>query len=59
MEQNISPMFYVLCPYDNRAHTQFGPETALTRARPDWEYEFPDLTGPDTQIRRTCPAGPD
>ena len=29
------------------------------RARPDWAYEFPDRTGPDTQICRTGPAGPD
>ena len=28
-----------------------------TRARPDWAYEFPDRTGPDTQICRTGPAG--
>ena len=25
------------------------------RARPDWAYEFPDRTGPDTQICRTVP----
>ena len=30
-----------------------------TRARPDWAYEFPDRTGPDTQICLTGPAGPD
>ena len=30
-----------------------------SRARPDWAYEFPDRTGPDTQICRTGPAGPD
>ena len=29
------------------------------RAWPDWAYEFPDWTGPDTQICWTCPAGPD
>ena len=29
------------------------------KARPDWTYEFPDLTGPDTQICWTGPAGPD
>ena len=29
------------------------------RARPDWAYEFPDRTGPDTQICRTSPAGLD
>ena len=29
------------------------------RARPDWAYEFPDRTGPDTQICLTGPAGPD
>ena len=23
------------------------------RAQPDWAYEFPNLTGPDTQIRWT------
>ena len=27
------------------------------RAEPDWAYEFPDRTGPDTQICRTGPAG--
>ena len=27
-----------------------------SRARPDWAYEFPDRTGPDTQICRTGPA---
>ena len=26
------------------------------RAQPDWAYEFPDRTGPDTQICRTRPA---
>ena len=31
----------------------------FTRAQPDWAYEFPDRTGPDTQICRTGPAGPD
>ena len=25
------------------------------RARPDWAYDFPDRTGPDTQICRTQP----
>ena len=29
----------------------------LSRARPDWAYEFSDRTGPDTQICRTGPAG--
>ena len=29
------------------------------RAQPDWAYEFPDRTGPDTQICQTGPAGPD
>ena len=29
------------------------------RARLDWAYEFPDWTGPDTQICWTGPAGPD
>ena len=29
------------------------------RAQPDWAYEFLDRTGPDTQICRTGPAGPD
>ena len=29
------------------------------RAQQDWAYEFPDRTGPDTQICRTGPAGPD
>ena len=29
------------------------------RAQPDWAYEFPDRTGPDTQICRTGSAGPD
>ena len=33
--------------------------TLQTRARPDWAYEFPDRTGPDTQFCRTGPAGPD
>ena len=33
--------------------------SCLSRARPDWAYEFPDRTGPDTQICRTGPAGPD
>ena len=27
------------------------------RAQPDWAYEFPDRTGPDTQICQTGPAG--
>ena len=30
-----------------------------TRAQPDWAYEFLDRTGPDSQICRTGPAGPD
>ena len=30
-----------------------------SRAQPDWAYEFPDRTGPDTQIYRTGHAGPD
>ena len=29
------------------------------RAQPDWAYEFLDQTGPDTQICRKGPAGPD
>ena len=29
------------------------------RAQLDWAYEFPDRTGPDTQICRTGPAGLD
>ena len=29
-----------------------------SRAQLDWVYEFPDQTGPDTQICRTGPAGP-
>ena len=28
----------------------------LGRAQPNWAYEFPDRTGPDTQICRTGPA---
>ena len=31
----------------------------FSRAQPDWAYEFPDRTGPDTQICRTGPARPD
>ena len=27
----------------------------LCRAQPDWAYEFPDRTGPDTKV---CPIGP-
>ena len=34
-------------------------EQKFTRAQPDWAYEFPERTGPDTQICRTGPAGPD
>ena len=30
-----------------------------SRAWPDWAYEFPDQTGPDTQIYWTGPAQPD
>ena len=26
-------------------------------AQPDWAYEFPGWTGPDTMISRTGPAG--
>ena len=37
----------------------YGMYTYGIRARPDWAYEFPDRTGPDTQICRTGPAGPD
>ena len=29
------------------------------RVQPDWAYEFPDRTGPDTKICRTGPAGLD
>ena len=32
---------------------------ASDRAQLDWAYEFPDQTGPDTQICRTGPARPD
>ena len=28
----------------------------VDRAQPDWAFEFPDRTGPDTQICRTGPA---
>ena len=31
----------------------------LSRARPNWANEFPDRTGPDTQIYRTGQAEPD
>ena len=34
-------------------------KSIISRAQPDWTYEFPDQTGPDTQICRTGPAGPD
>ena len=34
-------------------------DIVYSRARPDWAYDFPDRTGPDTQICRTGPAGPD
>ena len=34
-------------------------DAPTTRARPDRAYEFPDRTGPNTQICRTGPAGPD
>ena len=34
-------------------------EIPITRARPDWTYEFPDRTGPDNQICRTGPVGLD
>ena len=34
-------------------------KTVRSRARPDWAYEFPDQTGPDTQICRTGPSRPD
>jgi hypothetical protein len=29
------------------------------RAQPDWAYEFPDQTEPDSQICWTGTAGPD
>jgi hypothetical protein len=29
------------------------------RVQPDWAYEFPDRTGPETQICRIGPARPD
>ena len=29
------------------------------RGQPDWAYEFPDWTGPDTQFCGTGPAEPD
>ena len=38
----------------NRATTP-----AAIRALPDEAYDFPDPTGPDTQICQTGPAGPD
>ena len=31
----------------------------LSMAQQDWAYEFPDRTGPDTQICGTLPAAPD
>ena len=35
------------------------PDLQKSRAQPDWAHEFPDRTGPDNQICRTGPAGPD
>ena len=29
------------------------PNTTQNRAQPDWAYEFPHRTGPDTKISRT------
>ena len=31
----------------------------VDRAQSEWAYEFPDRTGPDTQICQTGPVGPD
>ena len=35
------------------------PYMVLIWAQLYWAYEFPDRTGPDTQLCRTGPAGPD
>ena len=40
-------------------HSMLMESIPKTRARPDWAYEFPDRTGPDTQICQTGPAGLD
>ena len=42
----------------NKKVFKVGGRTTV-RAQPDWAYEFPDRTGPDTQICRTDPARPD
>ena len=39
------------------AFGNLGPKSIWDRAQPNWSYEFPDRTGPDTQICRTGPAG--
>ena len=46
------------CQNPEKMPTSFmdGPKG---RAQPNWAIEFPDRTGPDTQICRTGPAGPD
>ena len=34
-------------------------DAPLDRAQPDWAYDFPDRTGPDTQICQKGPAAQD
>ena len=55
-EINSCAKFYHIYPYESLIAFSYAPDN---RARPDWAYEFPDRTGPDTQICRTGPAGPD
>ena len=49
------PSFYVPTLIFGKSHAVI----LNCRAWLDWQYELPDWTGPDTQIFRTGPAGPD
>ena len=57
--------FYSTCQnYNFQVHLQFQIWITLkisfgSRAQPDWAYEFPDRTGPDTQICRTGTTEPE
>ena len=55
---DVSLSFLSLSPCLVTLRVKGISHSSSNRARPDWAYEFPDQTGPDTQIFWTGPAGP-
>ena len=54
---NLTKIIWTRPKQSEPVQSHFGP--IEDRAQPDWAFEFPDQTGPDNQICRTGPAGPD